>query len=96
MAIENIAIILYNVATNIMTRRYRLFKKFFRNPDSLNYYKIEKLLLILDFEKIETKGSHKKFKHKLLRQDLIIPVHNNDCKSFYKHLVKKIIKSYFR
>lgn len=75
-----------------MVRKDRLLQKFLNNPDSLGYGRIENLLLILGFEKIEAKGSHKKFKHQLLQRDLIIPVHNNDCKSFYKYLVARIIK----
>jgi predicted RNA binding protein YcfA (HicA-like mRNA interferase family) len=38
------------------------------------------------------KGSHKKFKHSSLVTDLVIPVHNNDCKDFYKTQAAKIVK----
>lgn len=69
-------------------------RKFLENPDTVAYWKIEKLLINLGFEKIEAKGSHKKFKHKLTPNDLIIPVHGNDCKSFYKFLAAKIIEQY--
>lgn len=48
---------------------------------------IEKILLHLNFEKVSTKGSHVKWKHPRLRNDIIIPVHNNDCKVFYKKQV---------
>lgn len=74
--------------------RNKLLLKFLNNPDSLRFQKIETLLINLGFEKIEAKGSHKKFKHRLLEKDLIIPVHNNDCKSFYKNLASKTIRKY--
>jgi len=67
-------------------------QKFLNNPTSLRYTQIETLLIQLDFQKISTRGSHIKFKHHLLKSDLIIPIHNNDCKDFYKKLVVKIIK----
>ncbi len=75
-----------------MVRKDKVLSRFLSDPGSLRYDKVEKLLLLIGFEKIEAKGSHKKFKHPKLKQDLIIPVHNNDCKSFYKKLAAKIIK----
>jgi predicted RNA binding protein YcfA (HicA-like mRNA interferase family) len=39
---------------------------------------IERMLLFLGFEKIPTKGSHVKWKHYQLRNDIIIPVHRNE------------------
>lgn len=75
----------------MMTRKQRLLQKFINNPKSLRYSQIELLLIALEFERIEAKGSHKKFKHRQLEQDLIIPVHNNECKPFYKQLVLKTI-----
>lgn len=78
-----------------MNNKAKLLRKFLNNPDSLRYWKIEQLLIGLGFEKIEAKGSHKKFKHHYLETDLVIPVHNNDCKGFYKNLTAKIIKKYF-
>lgn len=91
IAIEEIAILFYNVATK-MVGKEKVLLKFLNNPSCLNYLKIERLLLQLGFEKIEAKGSHKKFKHPQLINDLIIPVHNNDCKEFYKNLAAKTIK----
>ncbi len=75
-----------------MTEKERVLRRFLNNPGSLRYDKIENLLLTFGFEKVEAKGSHKKFKHHKLNQDLIIPVHNNDCKSFYKKLAARTIK----
>ena len=77
-----------------MTSREKALKRFLNSPGGLKYEEIEKLLIGLGFEKIEAKGSHKKFKHIKLDRDLIIPVHNNDCKKFYKSLAAKIIKKY--
>lgn len=76
-----------------MTRKEKLLDKFKANPESLHYSDIEKILLDLDFQKIPAKGSHVKFKHPLLVQDLIIPVHNRDCKNFYKKLALKTIEN---
>ncbi len=76
-----------------MTGKEKLLNKFFAYPQSLKYREIEFLLLENGFQKIEAKGSHKKFKHNLLSKDLIIPIHNNDCKIFYKKYAKKLLKS---
>jgi predicted RNA binding protein YcfA (HicA-like mRNA interferase family) len=44
------------------------------------------------FSEISTKGSHVKFKHPKLDHDLVIPVHNNECKDFYKKQAKSLIE----
>lgn len=76
-----------------MTKKEKLYFKFQRNPVSLSFQEIEKILLDLGFIKIEAKGSHKKFKHTLLERDIIVPVHNQDCKDFYKKMIYKTIKN---
>ncbi len=70
-----------------MSQIEKLLKKFIQAPQSVRYADIEKVLRSLGFEKIPTKGSHVKWKHQRLRHDLIIPVHNNECKKFYKEQV---------
>lgn len=77
-----------------MTSIEKLLLKFLNNPSSVRYFELERLLLNLRFEKVWAKGSHVKFKHKLLQRDLIIPVHGNDCKEFYKVYASKIIKKF--
>jgi len=77
-----------------MTKRNKLAGKFFRRPASISYRKLEIILISYGFSLIEAGGSHKKFKHKGLSSDLIIPVHNGDCKDFYKDLAAKIIKKH--
>ena len=77
-----------------MTKRDEIIQKFINNPVSLKYNQIEQVLVSLGFEKIVIKGSHRKFKHHSLDRDLIIPVHNNECKSFYKKLIAKTIKQF--
>ena len=72
-----------------MTRLDKLKIKFQENPSSLKYSQIEKILIHTGHIKIPAKGSHIKFKHKHTKSDLIIPLHNNDCKDFYKKLVAK-------
>lgn len=97
------ATFLYYVDTDVskqtifeMNQKNKILEKFVRNPSSLKYKAIENILLHLGFIKIEAKGSHKKFKHFLIPNDLIIPVHGNDCKEFYKKYIAKIIKENFQ
>jgi len=75
-----------------MTKIEKTVTRFIANPTSLRYSEIKRVLLHLGFKKIQAKGSHEKFKHDALKKDLIIPVHGNDCKDFYKDLTLKIIK----
>ncbi len=62
----------------------KLLKKFVQTPQNTRYADIEKILFHLGFEEIRAKGSHVKWKHQKLRNDIIIPIHNSDCKKFYK------------
>ncbi len=75
-----------------MTRKEKLLNRFFTQPTSLRYSELETVLTMYKFEKVSTKGSHNKFKNPNSNYDLIIPVHNNECKDFYKTLALKIIK----
>ena len=75
-----------------MTKIKKIIHQFLNRPTSLRYSEIEKILKYLEFEIIMAKGSHKKFKHSSLVTDLVIPVHNNDCKDFYKTQAAKIVK----
>jgi predicted RNA binding protein YcfA (HicA-like mRNA interferase family) len=61
-------------------------------PQHLHYADIERVLRSLGFEKIPAKGSHVKWKHSQLRNDVIIPVHNGECKTFYKEHVRSQIR----
>ncbi len=74
-----------------MSRIDNIIKKMKGSPTSCNYVEIEKILLHFGFIKINAKGSHIKFKHRQLRNDLTIPVHKNECKDFYKKEAKKQI-----
>ncbi len=76
-----------------MTKKEKIFEKFENNPESLKYNELEFVLKNLWFEKINAKWSHVKFKNKILQSDIIIPIHNNDCKSFYKKQTYKILKN---
>ena len=76
-----------------MSKLSHLLEKFFENPAKLRFSKIEKILYLYGCVKIKAKGSHLKFKHHLLSYDLIVPVHNNDCKDFYKHSALDFIKN---
>lgn len=78
-----------------MSSYEKLLKQFLKKPESLKYKEIENLLIRLGFEKIDGKGSHKKFKHKTLRYNFIIPIHNNECKKVYKKRLSKFIRKTF-
>lgn len=75
-----------------MTRFEKRLKGFLQNPSAYNYHRIEPILRKNGFYRVEAKGSHVKFKHPSLSHDLIIPLHNNDCKIFYRKLIAKTIK----
>ena len=75
-----------------MSKKEKLVEKFIKNPTSIKYPDLESVLVYFGFEKILTKGSHIKFKHSQLKQDLVIPVHNSECKDFYKKEAQKQIK----
>jgi predicted RNA binding protein YcfA (HicA-like mRNA interferase family) len=75
-----------------MSKIEKIVQQFLNRPTTLRYSDIEKVLLHLGFEKINAKGSHHKFKNSLLEHDLVIPVHGNDCKDFYKKLAAKTVK----
>lgn len=75
-----------------MSRVDKLLKRFISVPTNLKYSDIKTILLHFDFELIDTKGSHIKFKHHNLKSDIVIPVHNNECKNFYKKQILKILK----
>ena len=76
-----------------MTQAEKLLKKFLQNPTSLKFAQIDKLLIHLNFIKIPAKGSHIKFKHNHIEKDLVIPIHNNECKNFYKKVAAMHIKN---
>ncbi len=76
-----------------MSRIEKLLRKFMGRPETVRYMDIEKILLFIGFEKIQAKGSHVKFKHSKMRFDIIIPIHNNECKTFYKKQVREQIIS---
>lgn len=76
-----------------MSRIEKLLHKFRSKPDSVRYVDIESVLFHVGFEKLDAKGSHVKFKHRALRVDIVIPVHNGECKPFYKKQVLKQISN---
>ena len=76
-----------------MTKKNKLIEKFKKNPWNLKFSEIKIILIDLWFENIEAKWSHTKFKNKILKNDIIIPLHNNDCKEFYKKQTLKILKN---
>lgn len=75
-----------------MTKKSKLVDKFLERPDSIRYSQLVGILEDFGFEHITAKGSHQKFKHPKLDVDLIIPLHNGDCKEFYKQQARKFIQ----
>ena len=75
-----------------MTKKEKLKRKFVQRPESLKSFQIENILQSHGFKRVLTKGSHVKYKHDRLNIDLVIPVHNKDCKDFYKKQVAKILE----
>lgn len=75
-----------------MSQIEKLLKRFAEAPQNARYADIEKILLHLGFEKIPAKGSHVKWKHSKMRYDIVIPVHNGECKDFYKKQISTDIQ----
>lgn len=69
----------------------KILKKFLETPQNLNYKQIEKILFSFGYIRINAKWSHLKYKHKLIKDDLIFPIHNWDCKVYYKNRAKENI-----
>ena len=75
-----------------MTSKNKLLNKFLRRPESLKYREIEQILLYLGFIKTYGKGSHVKFTHPIFNSNIIISIHNNECKKSYKKEISKTIR----
>ena len=66
--------------------------KFLKNPKSIKYRELVQILKYYGFVQIPAKGSHVKYTHHKLSRDLVIPIHNNECKEFYKEEAKQFIQ----
>jgi hypothetical protein len=75
-----------------MNQKEKLLERFLENPCSLKYFQIESVLHMVGFIKIGMTSSHIKWKFPELRIDLIFPIHNHDCKNFYKKDAAKAVK----
>ncbi len=72
-----------------MTQYEKLVQKFKENPTALSLFEIEKILEKCGCTKINAKGSH--VKYKII--ELAVPIHNGDCKNFYKkEILKRLLK----
>ena len=76
-----------------MSKKEKLLLKFYSAPNSVSYSELERILLWVGCYKVQAKWSHVKFKHNKLENDIILPVHNNDCKDFYKIWTYKALKN---
>jgi predicted RNA binding protein YcfA (HicA-like mRNA interferase family) len=95
VAVDFVAIFLYNVTIGKLSRKEKLIRKFLDCPGSLKFRQIELVLLWFGFEKIDAKGSHVRFKHCVCNVELSIPVHGGDCKMYYKIKISKLLKINF-
>lgn len=78
-----------------MSQKEKLLQKFLDRPESLKYAQICLVLQMVGFVQVPVKnGSHEIFKHPQLQYNLTIPVHNNDCKKYYKIKASSLIKDY--
>ncbi|MCK5471899.1 hypothetical protein KAI54_01795 [Candidatus Gracilibacteria bacterium] len=75
-----------------MNKFQKNLAKFFRNPKSLRYPEIHKILIGFGHEHKRISDSHNIYQNTTLPADLSIPVHGNDCKDIYKKEAAKIIK----
>jgi predicted RNA binding protein YcfA (HicA-like mRNA interferase family) len=76
-----------------MNRKEKLLERFKQNPESIRYSELKTILTKIGFEEIPAKGSHTKWKHPMLTHDLIIPIHNHDCKGFYEKHTLKVLQT---
>jgi predicted RNA binding protein YcfA (HicA-like mRNA interferase family) len=76
-----------------MSQIEKLIEKFKKRPETLSYRDLIKVLVSLGCTEVQAKGSHVKWKHVNLQTDIIIPVHNNECKDFYKKQTRKKLDS---
>lgn len=74
-----------------MTQFEKLVKKFISSPESCRFGDIDAILKHYGFIRLEAKGSHVKYKHSSLDINYVVPIHNAECKDFYKKEIKKII-----
>lgn len=63
-----------------------------RDPSSIKYSDLAQILAYFGYVEVSTKGSHVKSKHPQMEYDLVVPVHRNECKAFYKMEARKRIK----
>ena len=68
----------------------KLVLKFKENPEKVRYMELEKILLYFGFSKRQAKGSHVKFKKEWI--NIVVAVHNNDCKPSHKKSVLKTLQ----
>jgi predicted RNA binding protein YcfA (HicA-like mRNA interferase family) len=78
-----------------VTKRDKDFFDFLERPTSFRFSKIETILNRLGYSKVPAKGSHMKYKHPFVRRDIIVPVHNNECRPRYKKEIAIILKINF-
>lgn len=74
-----------------MTQIEKLIIKFLTSPESCRFNDIDRILKYCGFIRLEAKGSHVKYKHLELEINYVVPIHNTDCKDFYKKEICKII-----
>lgn len=81
------------IVCGYMSQLEKLVRKFTTNPTSVSYKDIHKILTHSNCLVIGAKGSHVKYKHARSTYDLVIPVHKNECKDFYKKQAAIFLKN---
>jgi len=75
-----------------MTNKEKLIEKFKKIPQSVSFSDLMKIMQWCGIESVKGKGSHFVFKNET-ETIITIPLHNNDCKPFYRKLTLKLLKS---
>ncbi len=81
---------MFYLRNGCMTKLEKLIKKFIEQSETINVRDIEKIALYNGYEKVRQTWSHSIYK-KAQSPDIILPIHNNDCKPIYKKQAKSIL-----
>lgn len=76
-----------------MSQIEKLIAKFNTKPESVKFRELDKILKYIGCDSVEAKGSHKKYKHLKVKNDIVIPIHRGECKEFYKKQTQKQVKN---
>lgn len=72
-----------------MGKQEKRIEQLLKNPNALTYDEIESLFRNENFEIQRWKWSHKHIYHKKSKEFAVVPIHNWDCKPYYKDQLKR-------